>query len=71
MKKQQYGRIINVSSTAGQRGEAFHSHNAASKGGIISFTKSIAVELIKHNIWENCEAPGWVYTDMTSSILKK
>ena len=45
MKKNKFGRIILVSSTAGQRGESFHSHYAASKGGIISFTKSLAVEL--------------------------
>ena len=70
MKKQGYGRIINVSSTAGQRGEAFHSHYAAAKGGVIAFSKSIAVELIKYNIWVNCIAPGWVETDMTSGVLK-
>jgi len=70
MKKQKFGRIINVSSTAGQRGEAFHSHYAASKGGVIAFTKSIAVELISSGIRVNCVAPGWVLTDMTSSELK-
>ena len=66
MKAQKYGRIINVSSTAGQRGEAFHSHYAASKGGIIAFTKSLAAELIDSGIWVNCVAPGWVLTDMTN-----
>lgn len=70
MKKQKSGRIINISSTAGQRGEAFHSHYAASKGGIISFTKSIAVELIPFGIYVNCVAPGWVITDMTIPYLK-
>ncbi|MBI3365123.1 MAG: SDR family oxidoreductase, partial [Ignavibacteriae bacterium] len=60
MKRQKYGRIINVSSTAGQRGEPFHSHYAASKGGIIAFTKSIGPELIQKGIWVNCVAPGWV-----------
>ena len=64
MKKQKYGRIVNVSSTAGQRGEAFHSQYGTSKGGVIAFTKSIAVELIPHNIWVNCVAPGWVETEM-------
>ncbi len=68
MKKQKYGRIINISSTAGQRGEPFHSHYAASKGGIIAFTKSIAPELIKFGIWVNCVAPGWVKTDMISRV---
>ncbi len=71
MKKQKYGRIVNVSSTAGQRGEAFHSHYAASKGGVIAFSKSLAVELISSGIWVNCVAPGWVLTDMTSNELGK
>ncbi|MBI5216686.1 MAG: SDR family oxidoreductase [Ignavibacteriae bacterium] len=70
MKKQKYGKIINVSSTAGQRGEANYSHYAASKGGMIAFTKSIAVELIRNGIWVNCVAPGWVDTDMVSHVFK-
>lgn len=69
MKKKKFGRIINISSTAGQRGEAFHSHYAASKGGMISFTKSLASELGKYNITVNCVAPGWVVTDMTKDSL--
>lgn len=70
MKKQRWGRIINISSTAGQRGEAFHSHYAASKGAIIAFTKSLAVELAKYNILVNCVAPGWVNTDMCAEVFK-
>jgi 3-oxoacyl-[acyl-carrier protein] reductase len=70
MKRQKYGRIVNVSSTAAQRGEADHSHYAASKGGINAFTKSIAVELIRYGIWVNCVAPGWVDTDMVSHVFK-
>jgi len=70
MKAQQFGRIINISSTAGQRGEPYHSHYAASKGGIIAFTKSIAVELIPHGIRVNCVAPGWVQTDMVAHALR-
>ena len=69
MKKNEFGRIINISSTAGQRGEAFHSHYASSKGGMISFTKSLAAELAGNNINVNCVAPGWVETDMTSEVL--
>jgi 3-oxoacyl-[acyl-carrier protein] reductase len=69
MKKRKRGRIINISSTAGQRGEAFHSHYAASKGGTIAFTKSIAAELIRDGIYVNCVAPGWVETDMTKSSI--
>lgn len=65
MKEQREGKIIFVSSTAGQRGEAFHSHYAASKGAMISFTKSVAAEAGPFNINVNCVAPGWVYTDMS------
>lgn len=69
MKKQRSGRIIFISSTAGQRGEAHHSHYAASKGGIISFTKSLAGELGPFGIRTNCVAPGWVRTDMTDEVF--
>lgn len=69
MIKQKSGLIINISSTAGQRGEPFHSDYAASKGGIISLTKSLAVELAPHNIRVNCVAPGWVDTGMTHAAL--
>jgi 3-oxoacyl-[acyl-carrier protein] reductase len=71
MKKQGGGSIINISSTAGQRGEAFHSHYAATKGGIISFTKSLSTELGRFNIRVNCVAPGWVDTDMSADTLQK
>lgn len=69
MKEQRSGNIINISSTAGQRGEALHSHYAASKGAVISLTKSLAVELAPHNIRVNCVAPGWVETDMSRESL--
>lgn len=69
MIKQKSGNIINVSSTAGQRGEPFHSHYAASKGAIISLTKSLAAELAHFNIRVNCVAPGWVDTDMSHDSL--
>ena len=58
------GRIVLVSSTAGQRGEAFHADYAASKGAMISFVKSLAVELASRDITVNCVAPGWVDTEM-------
>jgi len=64
LKKRPSARIVNVSSTAGQRGEPLHSHYAASKGALQSFTKSLAVELAPHGITVNCVAPGWVDTDM-------
>ena len=58
------GRMVLVSSTAGQRGEAFHADYGASKGAVISFTKSLAVELARRNITVNSVAPGWVDTEM-------
>ncbi|KAF0152050.1 MAG: oxidoreductase [Ignavibacteria bacterium] len=69
MKKNKFGRMIFISSTAGQRGESFHSHYAASKGGVISFTKSLAVELAPYNITTNSVAPGWVDTDMNNEVF--
>jgi len=69
MKKQRAGNIILIASTAGQRGEAFHSPYAATKGAIISLTKSLAPELIEYNIRVNCVAPGWVDTDMSHESL--
>ena len=71
MIEQKAGRIIAISSTAGQRGEAFHAHYAAAKGGIISLVKGLAAELARYNILVNCVAPGWVDTDMSAPILKR
>ena len=70
MIAQRSGRIIAISSTAGQRGEAFHSHYGASKGAIISFVKGLSTELAPHNILVNCVAPGWVDTDMSKPVLE-
>lgn len=64
------GHIVLISSTAGQRGEAMHSDYAASKGAIISFTKSLSSELIRDGIHVNCVAPGWVDTDMSAATLR-
>lgn len=64
------GRVVLVSSTAGQRGEEDHSHYAASKGAIISFCKSIASELGPQSINVNAVAPGWVETDMAADALR-
>ncbi len=69
MIKQRSGRVIAISSTAGQRGEAFHSHYAAAKGGMISFVKSLAGELARYRVLVNCVAPGWVETDMSNPVL--
>ncbi len=70
MKKRQRGWIVNVSSTAGVRGEAHHSHYAASKGALIAFTKSLAVELASSGIRVNCVSPGWVDTDMCTESFR-
>ena len=70
MIAQRGGRIIAISSTAGQRGESFHTHYGASKGAIISFAKGLSTELARHNILVNCVAPGWVDTDMSASVLR-
>jgi len=70
MVRRKSGRIIVVSSTAGQRGEAFHSHYGASKGGVISLVKGLAAELAPHGILINCLAPGWVDTDMAASVTR-
>lgn len=69
MKRQTFGRIVIVSSTAGQRGEAFVSNYAASKGGQIAFTKSLSTELASFGINVNCVAPGWVETEMTTEVF--
>ncbi len=66
MKDKGRGWIINVTSTAGVRGEAFHSHYAASKGALHALTKSLAVELAPYGIRVNSVAPGWVDTDMSA-----
>jgi 3-oxoacyl-[acyl-carrier protein] reductase len=71
MIAQRGGRVVAISSTAGQRGEAFHTHYGATKGAIISFVKGLATELARHNILVNCVAPGWVDTDMSASVLRK
>ena len=63
------GSIVFVSSTAGQRGEARHSAYAASKGALISYTKSLAAELGPRGIRVNAVAPGWVDTDMSAASL--
>jgi 3-oxoacyl-[acyl-carrier protein] reductase len=69
MKKQGSGNIVLVSSTAGQRGEAFHCDYAASKGALISMVKGLSTELARDNIRVNCVAPGWVATDMSAEAL--
>ena len=70
MKQQREGgHIVLVSSTAGQRGEAFHCDYAAAKGAIISMVKGLSTELARDSIHVNCVAPGWVDTDMAAPAL--
>src|SRR2546423_7596786 len=69
MVRNGFGRIVIVSSTAGQRGEAGYSNYAASKGGQISFAKSLAAELAPE-IRVNCVAPGWVDTEMNDPVFR-
>jgi 3-oxoacyl-[acyl-carrier protein] reductase len=63
------GHIVLVSSTSGQRGEARHCDYSATKGALISMTKSLSSELIADGIYVNCVAPGWVDTDMAAPAL--
>ncbi len=63
------GSLVLITSASGQRGEAFYSHYAATKGALIAFTKSLAVELAPHKIRVNAIAPGWIRTDMTTDHL--
>lgn len=67
--EQRRGNIVTVSSTAGQRGEAGHADYAASKGAVISFTKSLASELGHYGVRVNSVAPGWVDTEMSADAL--
>lgn len=68
MMKKRNGRIINISSVVGVAGNAGQSNYAASKAGIIGFTKSVAKEVASRNIRANCVAPGFIATDMTSVL---
>ncbi len=68
MINQKYGRIVNIASVVGLVGNAGQSNYAASKAGIIGFSKSIARELASRNITVNCVAPGFIETDMTKKL---
>ena len=71
MLKQRFGSIINMSSVVGVKGNAGQSNYAASKAGIIGFSKSIALELGSRNIRCNVVAPGFIETEMTNELGKE
>ena len=68
MVEQKYGRIINISSVVGQSGAFGQANYSASKGGIIALTKTLALELARHNITANAIAPGYTSTEMVNAI---
>ena len=70
MVKQRYGRIVNLSSVVGLRGNAGQVNYAASKAGVIGMTKSLAKELAGRNITVNAVAPGFIDTDMTAALTE-
>jgi 3-oxoacyl-[acyl-carrier protein] reductase len=63
------GHIVLISSTSGQRGEAFHCDYSATKGALISMVKGLSTELAPARIYVNCVAPGWVDTDMSAGAI--
>ena len=71
MMKQKYGRIVNLSSIVGLRGNAGQANYAASKAGLIGLTKSMAKELAARNVTVNAVAPGFIDTDMTAALPEK
>ena len=68
MVRQRYGRIVNLSSVVGLRGNAGQTNYSASKAGLIGLTKSLAKELASRNITVNAVAPGFIATDMTAAL---
>src|SRR4029077_5512814 len=68
MCEQKFGRIVNISSFVGQAGNFGQANYSASKGGVIAFTKSVAIEVARHNVTVNAIAPGFTETDMLAKV---
>ncbi len=71
MRERSFGRIINISSINGQKGQMGQSNYSAAKAGVIGFTKALAQETARKNITVNCIAPGYVDTDMVAAVPQK
>jgi 3-oxoacyl-[acyl-carrier protein] reductase len=71
MMREKYGRIVNMSSIVGLRGNVGQANYAASKAGIVGLTKTLAAEVAKRNITVNAVAPGFIDTDMTKAVSEK
>ena len=68
MLKKKYGKIVNITSIVGHTGNLGQANYAASKAGIVAFSKSLAIEYAKKNININCVSPGFIQTEMTDKI---
>jgi acetoacetyl-CoA reductase len=71
MLDRSFGRIVNISSVIGQTGNVGQANYAASKAGLIGFTKSLALEVAAKGITVNCVAPGFIDTDMVAGVPEK
>ena len=71
MLKKRYGKIINITSIVGHTGNLGQANYAASKAGIVAFSKSLAIEYAKKNININCVSPGFIKTEMTDKISEE
>jgi 3-oxoacyl-[acyl-carrier protein] reductase len=71
IKGAEHGRLVNISSVVGQQGNYGQANYATSKGGLIAFTRTIALELARHGSTANCVAPGYTETDMLEKVPEK